>query len=207
MEWIKIIGDILTFFGSIFLGGGLIRSKLQIRDEESTYYDNNPYKVEGALKSRPYYQAGLILLVLGFSFALSERLLSILDSTEVLMHISFAIALASTGVMLTLVFMMQQSVKHLKLKALLNDKLFIQIVEDMHHVCLNRKDIATDDMFHEYKNSEIEKLKTAKFKVTENLETDAGKLIESLGYSNDYSAVERLLSDFLTKKTVKSSIE
>ncbi|HEY1064287.1 MAG TPA: hypothetical protein VGE30_03245 [Candidatus Saccharimonadales bacterium] len=95
--WYEIVAATLGFFGSIIFSAGLIKSKKQILDENSTYFDANPYTTRNELKSQPYYMAGIATLITGFATSIGGNISGLFDDNKELIGLLVIIVVSLVG--------------------------------------------------------------------------------------------------------------
>lgn len=117
LTFLSIIAKVLNFIGAISLSAGLLRSKEQIKDEEATYWDSNPYKTKGALRTQPFYRNGLRLMVAGFSGELALSLNELFRFQDsLIVTTTLSIAFLSVGIFFIQWFENRNSIIHQDLK-------------------------------------------------------------------------------------------
>jgi uncharacterized membrane protein len=72
--WFEIIGNFLAFFGSILFSSGLLQTKEQIKDENATCLNENPYTNKSKMSSRHKNILAFFFIVTGFAISLSSRI-------------------------------------------------------------------------------------------------------------------------------------
>ena len=112
--WFDIIGTTLGFIGSIIFSAALIKSKDQIRDENESYWDANPYTTKAALTSQPYFIIAFVLLISGFAVVLGGKLGFAFADGSTLVSVLFASSISLLGYLLTSLLFIRKSSLHQK---------------------------------------------------------------------------------------------
>jgi hypothetical protein len=122
--WFNLIGALFGFIGSVIFSAGLVKSVEQVQDENSTYYDGNPYTMEYALRSRKSLIAGFLLLISGFSVSIGGVIGDRLGTYQVLVGLLISVGLTAVGFLGTALLYMHNRASHDKLKYTLAKKLY-----------------------------------------------------------------------------------
>ncbi len=110
--WYEIIGGILGFAGSVIFSAGLIKSSQQIKDENSTYFDSNPFTLEAELNSRPYFIVAFGLIIAGFSATLGGNIGVMTEQLGTSVPLLLTIAFTLAGYLAAILFYIHQAKQH-----------------------------------------------------------------------------------------------
>ncbi|HEY3329262.1 MAG TPA: hypothetical protein VGK19_04520 [Capsulimonadaceae bacterium] len=128
---LNLFGLILNFTGTVLLSAGLLRSNEQIRDEESSYWDGNPYTTKNAPRAQPYYNAGFRLLVAGFAINIAVEAYPLIPASGDVQVSFAAVALAMLGFLIVQSFQVTARAAHLTDKERLLVSGYRQAVEGL----------------------------------------------------------------------------
>lgn len=112
--WFEIVGTTFGFIGSVIFSAGLLKPNDQIRDENNTYFDGNPFTTEGELSSQPYYLVAFIFLVTGFAVSLGGGLADRFVPNNTLVALLFCAAISLLGYLATALFYINRVFAHQK---------------------------------------------------------------------------------------------
>ncbi|MGB4956993.1 MAG: hypothetical protein WBO49_00925 [Candidatus Saccharimonas sp.] len=110
--WFDIIAATMGFVGSIIFSAGLIKSKQQILDENTSYFDENPFTLKAELRSQPYYVVGIGFIITGFAMSIAGSIAENLHYYQVLVSILIAVSISMLGFFGMAVFYILQSKSH-----------------------------------------------------------------------------------------------
>lgn len=116
IETASFIGLMLGFLGSIFLSIGLLKSKEAIRDEETTYWGYNPFKINSMISDRVAALIGFALIIAGFSTSASAALVQVIPMNISYNLIVTSLALTFIGWLVILLVLQRRSATHTKAK-------------------------------------------------------------------------------------------
>lgn len=114
--WFEILAATMGFIGSIIFSAGLIKNKQQILDENSTYFNGNPFTLKAELRSQPYYVIGIGLIIMGFAASIAGDIGEKLEHYQVLVSLLIMISISLLGFFGMAVFYIVQSRSHQKNK-------------------------------------------------------------------------------------------
>jgi MFS family permease len=112
--WFEIVGTTFGFIGSVIFSAALLKPTDQIRDENNTYWDGNPFTTDGELSSQPYYIAAFMFLVTGFAVSLGGGLADRFAHDNVLAAFLFCVSIALLGYLVTALFYINRVFAHQK---------------------------------------------------------------------------------------------
>lgn len=112
--WFEIVGTTLGFIGSVIFSAALLKPNDQIRDENNTYFDGNPFTTEGELSSQPYYLVAFTFLVTGFAISLGGGLADRFAHNNALVAVLFCVAISLLGYLATALFYINRVFAHQK---------------------------------------------------------------------------------------------
>lgn len=200
MDWLELVANISAFFGTVLLSAGLLRSTEQIKDEEATYFDSNPFKTHGSLKSQPYYRYGFRLLIIGFSINISFSIAKNITFQQIsfISILLVSITIILSGLLMIQWFEKRQENQHRLFKSrLINDNFFIRL----RHIFTETKSLleATIDsaVFDNYKNNIIAELKDRINSIDDIYVSDIRELITDLERSTNFKTFNIFLEDYL----------
>jgi len=112
--WFEIVGTTFGFIGSVIFSAALLKPNDQIRDENNTYFDGNPFTTEGELSSQPYYLLAFTFLVTGFAISLGGGLADRFAPNDALVAFLFCVAISLLGYLATALFYINRVFAHQK---------------------------------------------------------------------------------------------
>lgn len=205
MNLLNLIGDFSAFIGTILLSAGLLRSEEQIKDEETTYYDGNPFKIKSSIKSQPYYRAGFRFLIIGFSINSATSISKIMGFyNDLIKEILLSVSILIFGFLLIQWFERLGENKHRVYKQeLINENFFArlkQIYLEVQDNILGGDKTETD--FEIYKNNVISDLDNRKNFLQDNYFSDVSLLIENLKKSKSFESFQVYVEAFLKSNKI-----
>ncbi len=162
--WFEIVGTTLGFIGSVIFSAALLKPNDQIRDENNTYYDGNPFTTEGELSSRPYYIVAFAFLVTGFAISLGGSLADRYAHDNALSAFLFCTSIAFLGYLATALFYINRVSAHQKRRTTWLKRIFRNAVQNYANDMSAIEDQETDNgkfisMKDTYKKDLTEKYK------------------------------------------------
>jgi NADH:ubiquinone oxidoreductase subunit 3 (subunit A) len=152
MNWFDIIGTCLGFIGSVVFSAALLKPQEQIRDENDSYWDANPFTLRGELSAQPYYLIAMLLLIAGFAITLGGKLSTQFASSSVSTAILVSICITLAGFLAVALFYINRNRAHQKAR-----------VKWLKGIFINAARTYTDDMLAveeaENKVAEFERVK------------------------------------------------
>lgn len=112
--WFDIAAATMGFIGSIIFSAGLIKSKQQILDENTSYWNKNPFTLKAELRSQPYYIVGIGLLIAGFSISIAGDVAGMFQQHQLLISLLIAFSITLLGFFGMSIFYIVQSKAHHK---------------------------------------------------------------------------------------------
>ncbi len=195
MNWFDIVGTCLGFIGSVVFSAGLLKPQEQIRDENESYWDGNPFTLRGELNTQPYYLIAMLLLIAGFAVTLGGKLSVQLASASVGVAILISVCITLGGFLTTALFYINRNRAHQKAR-----------VSWLRGIFINAARTYTDDMLaaEEAENTaaEFERVKAI---VHPDLKEKYKQIPEPYDEREKYLVAT--LSRVKTAKTYKSQLE
>jgi NADH:ubiquinone oxidoreductase subunit 3 (subunit A) len=152
MNWFDIIGTCLGFIGSVVFSAALLKPQEQIRDENNTYFDGNPFTLRGEIGTQPYYLVAMLLLIAGFAITLGGKLSTQFASASVSTAILVSICITLAGFLAVALFYINRNRAHQKAR-----------VNWLKGIFINAARTYTDDMLAaeeaDNKSAEFERVK------------------------------------------------
>ena len=198
---LSLIGDLLSFIGTILLSAGLIKSKEEISDVNASYWDYNPYTTYYDLNSQKYYRIGFRLLITGFSIVASidvGKLFIFKDSSTAILLIS--ISLSSIGLLIIQLFENKRELNHKNYKTKINSNLFFKRLKRIltESRSLASKDVeVTESEFMNFKDSRVSTIKDQQNSIDEAYLSDIEELIIDLDRTKEINSFMITLQDYL----------
>ncbi len=112
--WFDIVAATMGFIGSIIFSAGLIKSKQQILDENTSYWNENPFTLKAELRSQPYYVIGIGFIIAGFATSIAGNISGELEHYQLLISLLVAFSISMLGFFGMAVFYIVQSKNHQK---------------------------------------------------------------------------------------------
>jgi hypothetical protein len=112
MIWYTIIGSILGFLGSVIFAAALIKPPQQIKDENATYFNENPFTIRYELEARKSYIIAFLLLITGFAISLGGQLSESMAHKSQAIAILLAVCLSLAGYLGATVLLLFKIQKH-----------------------------------------------------------------------------------------------
>lgn len=110
--WFDIVAATMGFMGSIIFSAGLIKGKQQILDENTSYFDKNPFTLKAELKSQPFYIIGIAFLIAGFATSIAGSISEIVNDYRLLISILVAISITMLGYFAMAIFYITKNKVH-----------------------------------------------------------------------------------------------
>lgn len=205
MNWLELAGYLFAFFGTVFLGAGLLKSEEQIKDEEATYWNGNPYKLNGVLKSQPYYRSGFRFLIAAFSINISFSLGKIYNFNQLLLvSLLISATVSSLGFIILQWFEKKQEVAHRAYKTQLIDNTFFVRLKHIYTEVKGQLAAGTAGTidYATYKNNIVSELSNSKNFVQDIYVAGLNQLVNDLESATDFSPFYVYLEDYLKSQNI-----
>jgi NADH:ubiquinone oxidoreductase subunit 3 (subunit A) len=153
INWFDIIGTCLGFVGSVVFSAALLKPQEQIRDENNSYWDGNPFTLRGELGTQPYYLVAMLLLIAGFAVSLGGKLSTQFASASVNIAILISSCITLAGFLAVALFYINRNRAHQKAR-----------IKWLRGIFINAARTYTDDMLAadeaDNKSVEFERVKS-----------------------------------------------
>lgn len=133
MIWYTIVGTIMNFLGSIIFAAALIKPPQQIRDENLSYFDENPFTTKYEMAARKHYFVAFVLLVSGFAVTLSGNLAEQFAQGSHLVAILLSVCLVLLGILGLVTLLLMKTSQHDSMRVSLKRRSFARQTESIRH--------------------------------------------------------------------------
>lgn len=204
MNWFDIIGSTLGFLGAVIFSAALLKPKDQLRDENQTYWNGNPFTVREALSSQPYYFVAFVLIIAGFAITLGGKLGIQFAHSNIATSALISTVIALFGFLATALFYIRRIIVHQNRRTQWLKNIFINAVKS--YVNDMKRIEGSDNEKEEFARikPELQKDLSEKYKqIPEPHDEQEQQLVQATASANNARSFRKELEVFLDTNSAK----